>query len=474
MFGRPPKAAPDAGRKAILAAVEEAAEMLNQFRRAKARSWPFIREQNAPFANRRRGNAADPLRSRPAYSRSACSKSCRNCSAARAIDPQRLAQEAALLADRGDIGEKISRLQIHSAPVGRDPGFGRRSRQALDFLLQEMNRETNTILSKTSGLGDLGLRITELALAIQGLHRKDPRAGAESGMMTTVFIISAPSGSGKSTLVHRLLASPEPGLFHLLHHAPAAGAETDGVDYIFISRKDFEERVWRAASSWNMPRFSAIITAPTGSVGVGQEQGKDLVLDIDVQGARQLKVRFRKRSDFCAGRRPARSWSSGCARAAKTADEVIERRLARRGGRDSELQRLRLRSDQPGYSRKRRTRRWPPSCEAERVRKARMEEQKSGRFWKLSRRTRKGCNQSMGDKNEKQRACTDSGRPEQSTYRFIIVAAKRARQLQNGARPVLPTSSKKPTIIAMEEVRRGLVKYDTARRVPEEAPVPEE
>ena len=56
--------------------------------------------------------------------------------------------------------------------------------------------------------------------------------------------------------------------------------------------------------------------------------------------------------------------------------------------------------------------------------------------------------------------CTLPDDPEQSTYRFIIVAAKRARQLQGGARPVLPTSSKKPTVIAMEEVRRGLVKYD--------------
>jgi DNA-directed RNA polymerase subunit omega len=50
--------------------------------------------------------------------------------------------------------------------------------------------------------------------------------------------------------------------------------------------------------------------------------------------------------------------------------------------------------------------------------------------------------------------------PEQSTYRFIIVAAKRARQLQAGARPFLPTTSKKPTITAVEEVRRGLVKYE--------------
>jgi len=49
--------------------------------------------------------------------------------------------------------------------------------------------------------------------------------------------------------------------------------------------------------------------------------------------------------------------------------------------------------------------------------------------------------------------------PESSAYRFIIVAAKRARQLQSGARSFLPSTSKKPTIAAMEEVRRGLVSY---------------
>lgn len=64
--------------------------------------------------------------------------------------------------------------------------------------------------------------------------------------------------------------------------------------------------------------------------------------------------------------------------------------------------------------------------------------------------------------------------PESSAYRFIIVAAKRARQLQNGARPFLPTTSKKPTVTSMEEVRRGLVKYtDSMRAVPEEV-APEE
>jgi DNA-directed RNA polymerase subunit omega len=66
--------------------------------------------------------------------------------------------------------------------------------------------------------------------------------------------------------------------------------------------------------------------------------------------------------------------------------------------------------------------------------------------------------------------------PESSVYRFIIVAAKRARQLQGGARSFLPSTSKKPTVAAMEEVRRGLVNYweaplpGDAPLAPEEAP----
>lgn len=71
--------------------------------------------------------------------------------------------------------------------------------------------------------------------------------------------------------------------------------------------------------------------------------------------------------------------------------------------------------------------------------------------------------------------CTIPDDPEQSVNRFIIVAAKRARQLQGGARPVLPTTSKKPTVIAMEEVRRGLVKYElTAALSNVRMPLPEE
>ncbi|MBI3210758.1 MAG: DNA-directed RNA polymerase subunit omega [Candidatus Solibacter usitatus] len=63
--------------------------------------------------------------------------------------------------------------------------------------------------------------------------------------------------------------------------------------------------------------------------------------------------------------------------------------------------------------------------------------------------------------------------PEFSTYRFIIVAAKRARQLQGGARSFLPTTSRKPTVTSMEEVRRGLVKYTDVNQYPPVEIVPE-
>jgi uncharacterized protein (TIGR00255 family) len=81
------------------------------------------------------------------------------------LDPQRLAQEAAILADRSDIAEELVRLRTHTAQLGDMIQTGGEIGKRLDFLLQEMNRESNTILSKTGGIGELGLAVTELALA---------------------------------------------------------------------------------------------------------------------------------------------------------------------------------------------------------------------------------------------------------------------------------------------------------------------
>jgi uncharacterized protein (TIGR00255 family) len=81
------------------------------------------------------------------------------------VEPQRLAQEAAILTDRSDIAEELMRLRTHAGQLeGMLNGTGEIGKR-LDFLLQEMNRESNTVLSKTGGLGDLGLTITDLALS---------------------------------------------------------------------------------------------------------------------------------------------------------------------------------------------------------------------------------------------------------------------------------------------------------------------
>lgn len=84
-----------------------------------------------------------------------------------AIEPHRLAQEAAILADRSDVSEEVTRLGIHSSELDGILRRGGEMGKKIDFLLQEMNRETNTILSKTNGVGDIGLEITSLGIAIK-------------------------------------------------------------------------------------------------------------------------------------------------------------------------------------------------------------------------------------------------------------------------------------------------------------------
>ena len=83
------------------------------------------------------------------------------------VEPQRLVQEAAILADRSDVTEEIHRLAIHSRDLTDLLNKGSEIGKKLDFLMQEMGRETNTVLSKTSGAGDLGLRITDLGIAVK-------------------------------------------------------------------------------------------------------------------------------------------------------------------------------------------------------------------------------------------------------------------------------------------------------------------
>jgi len=82
-------------------------------------------------------------------------------------EQERLLQEAALLVDSSDIQEELVRLDTHVKHFVSLLEQGGEVGKKLDFLLQEMNREANTLLSKTSGLAGEALKITEMGLAIK-------------------------------------------------------------------------------------------------------------------------------------------------------------------------------------------------------------------------------------------------------------------------------------------------------------------
>ena len=111
--------------------------------------------------------------------------------------------------------------------------------------------------------------------------------------MSIVFIISAPSGSGKSTLVNGLLKS-DPGLVFSISYTTRAprGAERPGQNYYYISREEFEARIARDEFLEYAEVFGNYYGTHRSTLEEAQAKGADLVLDIDVQGARQLKSRI--------------------------------------------------------------------------------------------------------------------------------------------------------------------------------------
>ncbi|MGA2277196.1 MAG: YicC/YloC family endoribonuclease [Terracidiphilus sp.] len=80
---------------------------------------------------------------------------------------QRLLEEVAVLVERSDIAEELERMTTHIGHFRELLDAGGEVGKKLDFLLQEMNREANTLLSKTGSVGGKGTRITELGLAMK-------------------------------------------------------------------------------------------------------------------------------------------------------------------------------------------------------------------------------------------------------------------------------------------------------------------
>jgi len=84
------------------------------------------------------------------------------------VSEDRMMAEAALLATRSDVEEELVRLKTHVERFCELLAAGGELGRQLDFLLQEMNREANTLMSKTgSSSGDNGLRLTEVGLQMK-------------------------------------------------------------------------------------------------------------------------------------------------------------------------------------------------------------------------------------------------------------------------------------------------------------------
>ncbi len=151
---------------------------------------------------------------------------------------------------------------------------------------------------------------------------------AATTRMSAVFIISAPSGSGKSTLVCRLLEC-EPNLRFSISYTtrPPRGHEQHGESYYFVTRAEFEEKMLRGEFLEHAEVFGHLYGTHESEIALAEAEGKDLVLDIDVQGAQQLKRKIPQAvSIFVLA--PSREILEHRLRArSEDADAVIERRL---------------------------------------------------------------------------------------------------------------------------------------------------
>ncbi len=113
---------------------------------------------------------------------------------------------------------------------------------------------------------------------------------ASRSEMTTIFIISAPSGSGKSTLTQRLIQEIPSLRFSISYTTrPPRGQELDGKDYFFITRPEFEARVAKGEFLEHAEVFGNYYGTHSSELDRAAAENVDLILDIDVQGARQLK-----------------------------------------------------------------------------------------------------------------------------------------------------------------------------------------
>ena len=151
---------------AVMACVDEVLNQLNQMREEEGRG--IVRELRERMAHLvEAGKSVQQHRRTVLQNYSERLQSRLQEMLGASIDKERALQEAALLVDRSDIQEEIVRLETHVQHFLGLIDDGGEIGKKLDFLLQEMNREANTLLSKTSGLAGEALKITEAGLAMK-------------------------------------------------------------------------------------------------------------------------------------------------------------------------------------------------------------------------------------------------------------------------------------------------------------------
>jgi guanylate kinase len=143
-----------------------------------------------------------------------------------------------------------------------------------------------------------------------------------------VYIISAPSGSGKSTLVNELLKKVSDLEFSISYTTRAPrGSETNGRQYYFVSRAEFENMIQDDAFLEHAEVFGNYYGTARRFLHEAEQHARDLLLDIDVQGARQIQDKLPDASSIFILPPDRKTLEERLRKRSEDSDEVIQRRL---------------------------------------------------------------------------------------------------------------------------------------------------
>jgi guanylate kinase len=149
-----------------------------------------------------------------------------------------------------------------------------------------------------------------------------------SAQTPLVFIVSAPSGSGKSTLVNKLLNSAHDLDFSISYTTRAPrGSEKNGKQYYFVSRSEFEKMIEDDEFLEHAKVFGNYYGTARRFLRQAQADGHDLLLDIDVQGAKQIRGKLPEAVSIFILPPDRSTLESRLRMRSEDAEEVIQRRL---------------------------------------------------------------------------------------------------------------------------------------------------